>query len=451
MTQDGVTEPIIHTIPLALLRAELQRRQQQQQQQQQDPPPRPTCGSNKSSTTPYNIGIHVFALFLILTLSTLACSLPLIVRRFPSLPVPNKALFISRHFGTGVLIATAFVHLLPTAYTNLTDPCLPPFWTDTYPAMPGFIAMCSVLVVVGIEMFFATRGAGHSHKTVDFQRRGTLGGGGRQVGGYRDVSNGDISSASVNKPLPRTPPRDRDDEDEEDSDLDLDELDPAVYEEEEEDTQPLTGHRSSSDDNNNNATLRPKHTRKVSWAHSHANNHSHSHSHHIDPNSPSEQRAVLQCLMLEAGILFHSIFIGLALSVSTGSSFIVLLIAISFHQTFEGLALGSRIAAIASFSTSSPKPWLMSLMYGITTPVGQALGLGLQGFYDPMSMGGLLMVGIVNAVSCGLLMYAGLVQLLAEDFLSEESYVELFGRRRLLACGSVVGGAMLMALVGVWA
>lgn len=324
--------------------------------------------------------------------------------------------------------------------------------------MPGFIAMCSVLVVVGIEMFFATRGAGHSHKTVDFQmlrggedgimefgspqkiRRdgnGTLRGAER----YRDVSNGDAGSASVNKPLPRTP---RDGDDGEDSDLDLDELDPAVYNDE--DTQPLTGHRSSED---KDMTPRPGYARQVSRVPTQANGHAHGGQ--SDPKSPSEQRAVLQCLMLEAGILFHSVFIGLALSVSTGSAFVVLLIAIAFHQTFEGLALGSRIAAIASFSTSSPKPWLMSLMYGITTPVGQAIGLGLQGFYDPMSMGGLLMVGIVNAVSCGLLLYAGLVQLLAEDFLSEESYEELRGRRRLQACGSVVGGAMLMALVGVWA
>jgi hypothetical protein len=254
----------------------------------------------------------------------------------------------------------------------------------------------------------------------------------RNQGEYADVANGDLGRASVNKPLPRTPSEQRNDDDDEGSDLDLDELDPAVYNDE--DMQPLTGRRSSEEGSTLNP--RPRNTRKVSWAPTHANGHAHPQSSQTDPHSPGEQRAVLQCLMLEAGILFHSVFIGLALSVSTGSAFVVLLIAIAFHQTFEGLALGSRIAAIASFSTSSPKPWLMSLMYGITTPVGQAIGLGLQGFYDPQSMGGLLMVGIVNAVSCGLLLYAGLVQLLAEDFLSEESYVELVGKRRLQACGN---------------
>ena len=57
----------------------------------------------------------------------------------------------------------------------------------------------------------------------------------------------------------------------------------------------------------------------------------------------------------------------------------------------------------------------------------------------------------MNAVSSGLLVFAGLVELLAEDFLSEESYVGLRGRKRVEACGCVVGGAALMALVGAWA
>ena len=61
------------------------------------------------------------------------------------------------------------------------------------------------------------------------------------------------------------------------------------------------------------------------------------------------------------------------------------------------------------------------------------------------------MVGIMNAVSSGLLVFAGLVELLAEDFLSEGSLRELKGRKRGEACGSVVAGGALMAFVGGWA
>lgn len=93
----------------------------------------------------------------------------------------------------------------------------------------------------------------------------------------------------------------------------------------------------------------------------------------------------------------------------------------------------------------------MALAYGTTTPLGQAIGLGVHNLYDPAGEAGLLMVGIMNAVSSGLLLFAGLVELLAEDFLSERSYGVLRGRRRIEACASVVAGAGLMALVGAWA
>jgi hypothetical protein len=51
--------------------------------------------------------------------------------------------------------------------------------------------------------------------------------------------------------------------------------------------------------------------------------------------SPDQKRKKdqLQCILLEMGILFHSVFIGMALSVSIGNDFIVLLIAIIFHRT----------------------------------------------------------------------------------------------------------------------
>jgi zinc transporter 1/2/3 len=244
----------------------------------------------------------------------------------------------------------------------------------------------------------------------------------------------------LDKPLPPEPPRDSDD----DSDLDLDELDPHA----DSDTRPLNRKRSSSEASN--GFLHPNHH----TGHGHddyASPSDHNPQSNPTTNDANEKRLILQCLLLEAGILFHSVFIGLALSVSTGPAFIVLLIAIAFHQTFEGLALGSRIAGVSSFSTTSLKPWIMSLMYGVTTPVGQAIGLGVHGLYDPASQVGLLTVGIVNAVSSGLLLYAGLVQLLAEDFLSDASYAELQGKRRLQACGAVVAGSMLMAFVGAFA
>lgn len=308
--------------------------------------------------------------------------------------------------------------------------------------MAGLIAMTSVLMVVGIEMFFATRGAGHVHgseydtvpadqdenihkhlATNGHVRAPRLSGRYFRQADANVVPLGLLPSSSTDNLVPTSPafpphstnsfqkPPNADDDDDDDDNssertsLDLENPSPS----------PAT-------------TSSPSHTQP-------------------------QQNLLLQCLLLEAGILFHSIFIGMALSVATGRTFLVLLLAISFHQTFEGLALGSRIAAIphSIFPLSSPKPWLMALAYGTTTPLGQAIGLGVHNLYDPAGEAGLLMVGIMNAVSSGLLLFAGLVELLAEDFLSERSYGVLRGRRRIEACASVVAGAGLMALVGAWA
>ena len=93
----------------------------------------------------------------------------------------------------------------------------------------------------------------------------------------------------------------------------------------------------------------------------------------------------------------------------------------------------------------------MALAYGATTPIGQAIGIWMHGIYDPNSALGLLMVGITNAISSGLLLFAGLVQLIAEDFLSDRSYETLKGKRRLEASLAVGLGGLLMAIVGAFA
>lgn len=365
-----------------------------------------------------------------------ACSFPIIVRRFPRLPVPHHFLFLSRHFGTGVLIATAFVHLLPTAFVSLTDPCLPAFWNQRYPAMAGLIAMTSVLAVVGIEMFFATRGARHMH--------------GSEYDTVPEEQNHDTPK-HFSSGHPRLRPRS-------DSIRRFRQADIGSHA----NGIPL-GIVNLSTENlmpgNSNGDIYTSHTVKPHRDNPDQDSDSESTPLDLEPSpvlldrhtKHEQQKLLLQCLLLEAGILFHSIFIGIALSVASGTSFLVLLLAISFHQTFEGLALGSRIAAIPQFGPSSPKPWLMALAYGTTTPFGQAIGLGVHGLYDPAGEMGLLMVGVMNAVSTGLLLFAGLVELLAEDFLSDRSYDVLKGRRRIEACAAVVAGGGLMALVGAWA
>lgn len=167
----------------------------------------------------------------------------------------------------------------------------------------------------------------------------------------------------------------------------------------------------------------------------------------VDPMVLKKQS--MQITLIEGGILFHSVFVGMTVSI-TVEGFVVLLIAITFHQTFEGLGLGSRIAAVP-YPKGSWKPWALVVAFGTTAPFGQALGLVTRGSYDPNSAFGLIIVGVFNAISSGLLLYAALVDLLAEDFLSEEATLTMTTRDKTKAFIYLLMGAAGMSIVGAFA
>lgn len=101
----------------------------------------------------------------------------------------------------------------------------------------------------------------------------------------------------------------------------------------------------------------------------------------VDPLVLKKQS--LQITLIEGGILFHSVFVGMTVSI-TAEGFIVLLTAIVFHQMFEGLGLGTRIADVP-YPRNSWKPWALVVAFGTTAPIGQAIGLVTRGSYDPNS------------------------------------------------------------------
>ncbi|KAF2013959.1 Zip-domain-containing protein [Aaosphaeria arxii CBS 175.79] len=389
----------------------------------------------------YNLSLHVGALFIILFVSTTGCAFPVLVLKFPRLRIPATFLFSVRHFGTGVLIATAFVHLLPTAFISLGNPCLSDFWTERYQAMPGAIALAAIFFVTLVEMVFSPgRHACGSNEGVTAVSRGTHNHNHQHAHnstdpddntGRRDRAVSPIRSIAPDETM-RTrggPLRGRHDSisrtlsrmGEESQALDIIEFRRRETLRAEEKT--FDYDVEDSDRNQPLSGLTPEQEHK---------------------------KAVMQCFLLEMGILFHSIFIGMSLSVSVGSEFVILLIAIIFHQTFEGLALGARISMI-DWPEKAIQPWIMALAYGCTTPLGQAIGIATHTLYSPDSEIGLIVVGVMNAISAGLLVFASLVELMSEDFLSDASWHVLRGKKRFWACVLVFMGAFLMSLVGAWA
>jgi len=47
------------------------------------------------------------------------CGFPVVAKKVKWMKIPPKVFFFCKHFGTGVLIATAFVHVSPDFYWHL--------------------------------------------------------------------------------------------------------------------------------------------------------------------------------------------------------------------------------------------------------------------------------------------------------------------------------------------
>lgn len=151
--------------------------------------------------------------------------------------------------------------------------------------------------------------------------------------------------------------------------------------------------------------------------------------------------------VLEMGIVVHSVVIGLAMGSSYNPCSIrPLIAALCFHQFFEGMGLGGCILqADYGFMTNS----IMVFFFSTTTPFGIAMGIGLANVYSETSPTSLIVVGLLNACSAGLLNYMALVELLASDFMGSklQSNVKL----QVLAYVAVLLGAGGMSVMAVWA
>lgn len=171
------------------------------------------------------------------------------------------------------------------------------------------------------------------------------------------------------------------------------------------------------------------------------------HSHGVDPTKPANKFSVL---VMEAGILFHSILIGLTLVVAGDSFYKTLLVVIVFHQFFEGLALGARIAMLPG--AIFPSKALMATAFALITPIGMAIGLGVLNSFNGNERSTLIALGTLDALSAGILVWVGVVDMWARDWVIEGGEMLDANLSKVLTGGlSMITGLVLMGLLGKWA
>ncbi|CAL9096752.1 unnamed protein product [Musa textilis] len=304
--------------------------------------------------------LKIVAIFSILVCGSIGVCIPILGKWIPALDPDRDAFFVIKSFAAGVILATAFVHILPDSFDSLTSSCLHPDPWHNFP-FAGFGAMIAAIGTLTIDTL-ATGYFGRPHDAVS------------------DETKTDVEIRSA-----------------------------VVHEE---------------------------------------NVHVHTHAHAHGHPSPQLIRHRVISQVLELGIVVHSVIIGIALGSSeTPSTIKPLVVALSFHQFFEGVGLGGCLVQ-AKFNPRSAAT--MGLFFSLTTPVGVAVGMGLSSAYDENSPTALIVEGLLNSASAGILIYMSLVDLLAQDFMNPR--VQSKGRPLQVGINiSLLAGAGLMSLLAKWA
>lgn len=141
-----------------------------------------------------------------------------------------------------------------------------------------------------------------------------------------------------------------------------------------------------------------------------------------DAESAKERNLAMQLgsiFILEFGIIFHSVFIGLSLAVS-GSEFTSLYIVLVFHQMFEGLGLGTRIAVAPWPERKNGCLGLLVLPMVLLLPSLLPLALVFANLILLEALDALITNGIFDAISAGILLYVGLVELVGNEFMHND-------------------------------
>ncbi|EXJ86424.1 hypothetical protein A1O3_03375 [Capronia epimyces CBS 606.96] len=369
--------------------------------------PRDVICALAASGNDYNgrLGARISALFVILAVSSFATFFPVVAKRVPRLHIPLYVYLFARYFGSGVIVATAFIHLLDPAYSEIGPAScvgMTGGWAE-YAWCPA-IVLASVVVIFlldfGAERYVEVRYGIDSETDIQ-----------EAVTGYADPGRKPTDAQQARAASVTDMRREHD----------------AVM--------PHDHHLSLSF----HCSSMYEKKFKEDWADDELDS---------EACKSSFRQQIAAFLILEFGVIFHSVVIGLNLGV-VGDEFSTLYPVLVFHQSFEGLGIGARMSTIP-FRSGSWLPWILCAAYGLTTPIAIAIGLGVRTTYNPNSFTANVVSGVLDAMSAGILLYTGLVELLARDFLFNPMRTK-DNKRLAFMIFNVILGAGLMALLGKWA
>lgn len=349
--------------------------------------------------------LKLISMFVIFITSVVGISSPVILARsFQGKPAYDKALLVIKCFAAGVILSTSLVHVMPDAFDALAD-CVVATrhpWKD-FP-FAGLVTLIGALLALLVDLTATSHahlhGGGGGYAPLDEHKHNH--GHGKKLGesklmAYRvlekEVEEDDgggkskVEMAAANGG-------------ERESDEKVVAVSVAVGAEEEEEMVKM------------------------------------------------RQRLVSQ--VLEIGIIFHSVIIGVTMGMSQNTCTIKPLVAaLAFHQIFEGMGLGGCIAQAGfSFKTTA----YMCFMFAVTTPAGIILGMivfAVTG-YDDSSANALILEGLLGSLSAGILIYMALVDLISADFFHNKMMNSETKMKKACYVALTLGSAS-MSILALWA
>ncbi|KXL43173.1 hypothetical protein M433DRAFT_348929 [Acidomyces richmondensis BFW] len=378
-----------------------------------------------------DLGARISSVFVILVVSSAVTFFPVLSTRVPRLKIPIYAYLFARYFGSGVIVATGFVHLLDPSYYEiggLTCVGLSAGWNQ-YSWPPAF-AMAAGIITFLLD-FAADRWVEKKYG-ITFM--------GPQSGATQ--ANCDAKTVDVMESSRRNSRHNVDRQ----QATDLEAIGPTQLERDPRAVLSAQPHYHASQPDTSGA-MNDNDVKAISNTRTETESDVES----FDKDRLDDlgfKQQITAFLVLEFGVIFHSVIIGLTLG-AAGSEFPILYIVIIFHQSFEGMGVGARLSSIPFPRRHHWWPWALCAAYGLTTPISIAIGLGVRTTFNPNSYTANVVTGVLDALSGGILIYTGFVELLARDFLYNPDRIKDDKKLAFMAI-CVLLGAALMAFLGKW-
>ena len=387
--------------------------------------------------------LHIAAIFIVLCAGFLGVFSPSFLIKRKWLALTDKKFILGKAFSGGIILGTGFIHMLPEAQNQLNE-SLPEF------PFSGFFAGMAAIFSLTIEQIAFEK----IKKVFEKSQPKTNGSGNSNTGNQIEMAHIHIETTETKVIIPNSATlRERENMIQFGCEgmKACNGCSPTeIYPVQKINGEVLTENHQEKNCAKHEDCLKNEEGHHTSKSHSHYPHKENGHTHGVanlytDEELCKRVNSFTIAHVLEIGIAFHSIIIGIALSVETGATkFHALLIAICFHQLFEGFALGASMqgARIVSFLHLG----IMMSIFSLATPIGQVIGLGVLEMYDEESSTALQTQGIFNSFSGGILIYMALVDLIGEDF--KKAYD---GNLRYWMILALCTGFGFMSIIAIWA